>query len=235
MNKLAVHCVVVSAVMSSFLFAVFSPATAQDTKRSFPDSLFGVKLGSVHTLGKSGKHDDVGTLPIKEFKGVNQFLGNGVHYYFKPLKENPAFKYIENRKKPTDEYFATSFRLYLLPVIPKTVSSAKDLEPHLLAWEVMLIEWSEENEKNKDSAYFWASDFCKSLELDLGRKADTFDNYESKWYSCTFQEKDSELNANSLGGTKYFTLQYSKTVSERKDNAVDAMLRKLRMNAIRPY
>lgn len=226
-----------SAITSLLLIAlVASVANGQDSKRSFPDSLFGVKLGSVHSLGQSGRHDDVGTLPIKEFKGINQFLGNGVHYYFKPLKEYPAFKYIEKRKKPNDEYFATSFRLYLLPVIPKTTSSAEDLKPHLLKWEVAVVEWTEDSEKkDEDSAYFWASDFCKSLQVDLGRNADVSDNYESRWHSCTFKEKDSELNANSLGGTKYFTLKYTTSAFERKDNALDTVLRKLQMNAIRPY
>jgi hypothetical protein len=218
-----------------FLGVVSIVANAQDAKRSFPDSLFGVKLGSVHQLAQSGKQSDVGTLPIKEFKGMNQFIGNGVHFYFRPSKDYLAFKYIEKPKKPNDEYFATSFRLYLLPVIPKDASSPKELESPLLKWEVTLVEWSEDNETDKDKAYFWAIDFCKSLQVDLGRKADIADYFDSKWYSCKFQEKDRELGVDSLGGTKSFTLKYSRLVFERKDKAVDTVLRKLQMNTIRPY
>jgi hypothetical protein len=235
MNQRLARTVLFAVPCALLLVFASSAAYGQGAKGDFPDSLFGVKLGSVHSLGQSEKHTDVGTLPIRAFRGVNQFLGRGIHYYFQPRQEYTAFKYIEKRKKPDDQYFATSFRLYLLPVIPKTVSSVKDLEPDLLKWEVALIEWSEESEKDKDRAYYWAIDFCRSLEVDLGRKADVFDHYESKWYSCTFKDKDSELKADSLGGTKTFTLKYAKTVFERKDNAIDTVLRKLQMNEIRPY
>lgn len=213
------------------LVATSLTSNAQE-KRPFPDSLFGVKLGAIYSPGTADL--DVGTFPVKEFKGAQQFLGSGLNFYFRPRQENEAFKYVERRKKPDDKYFETSFRLYALPVFPKNVLKLKELPPDLIKWEVVTIEWSSEPQK-KDYHYFSAIDFCKSFEIDLGRKPGVYDSYERKTYSCTFKEGEQELSISTLGDILYVRLAYSQPVFEKKDAAVEAVRRKRGMDVIRPY
>lgn len=101
-----------------------APATAEP--RGVPGKLFGITLGAVHTLGNP-EANDFGTMPIKKFAGMNSFMGYGAHYYFQPKVAHKFFEYVEKREKPEDKYFETSFRLYLLPLIPSTVGSIEQL------------------------------------------------------------------------------------------------------------
>ena len=103
-----------------------------------------------------------------------------------------------------------------------------------LRWEVVLVEWSEDAAE-ENHAYFWAIDFCKTLQIDLLKKPEIIDNYELKLYNCVFEENDKEMSVTSFGKRKSFQLTYTKSVGEKKNEAVDIMYRKLRMNAIRPY
>ena len=109
----------------------------------------------------------MGTLPIKKFTGYQTFLGMGWWYYFEPTKEYEAFQYIEKRQNPNDEFFATSFSLYLLPAIPKNAKSLKTLETYKLEWEVLKINWTKD-EAEADKLYYWAYDICKNVQADLG-------------------------------------------------------------------
>lgn len=214
-----------------FLTADFASG-AQD-KTPFPDALFGVKLGGVYRFGAN--EPDIGTFPVKEITGVQESFGRGIHVYFKPAKENKAFKYVENRKKPDAKYFETSFRLYVLPVFPKDALKRKEVPSELVTWEVMVVEWSSEPRKQKEETYYLAKDFCRSFEVDLGRNPEILDYYERRHYSCTFKEELRELSIWTLGDHFYLTLRYSQPVVEKKDKAVDAILRKRGMNGIRPY
>lgn len=212
------------------------PAAPQAQERDVPRTLFGVSLGGVFAFGATDDSKDVGTLPIAEYKGVEQFLGSGISVYFKPLKEYEPFKYSEKRKKPDDNFFATTFRLYLLPVFPKNAQTRtrKNLSASELKWEVTVVEWSE-SAKTQEDAYFWALDLCKSLQVDLAKKAETFNYYESKWYSCKFLDKNRQLKVTNLGPLKIFSLEYVESIFKQKEAAADAMRRKLQMNLIRPY
>ena len=215
------------------LTAVLPVSHAQE-KRSVPDSLFGIRLGGVFVIGETENPTDVGTLPIKEYKAAEKFLGSGFNLYFKPLKEYPAFEYSENPKKPGDKFFSTSFRIYLLPVFPKDALTRKGLRGADLKWEATQIEWSQ-REKKKDEAYYWAFDFCKTLQVDLAKKPEVYNSYETKLHSCKFIEKDRELYVFNLGELKIFRLAYPESVFKQKDYAVDTIMRKLRMKEIRPY
>jgi hypothetical protein len=215
----------------------FSIAAKAKEKGSFPESLFEVKLGGIYTIGQEkgvGQKKDVGTMPVKEFKGMKQFLGSGIHYYFKPLKEYKAFKYIEKLKDPNDAYFETSFRLYLLPVIPSTIKNVEELIIDKLKWEVAVIEWSDKTDKKEDS-YFWAIDLCKSIRIDLEREPEITDDYDLKIYRCKFTEGHKQLEIQSLDHLKLFSLKYPKSVFDKKNEAIDTIIRKIQMNAIKPY
>jgi hypothetical protein len=218
------------------LFA-FSFTSFAQTRAPFPESLFEVKLGSLHTIGQGTRETDVGTLPVKEIKGVQQFLGSGQSLYFKPLKTYAAFEYAEDRKKPEDRHFGTTFRLYVLPVFPQDAATLKEeVLAKQLRWEVALIEWTQK-ETAKDGPYYWAKDLCKSLNLDLSRESKVWDDFamKPKHYMCTFEEGDRELRVQALGDLKIFQLKYTEPAFKKKDEAADAVLRKLQMNSIRPY
>ena len=204
------------------------------TKKQLPKALFGVTLGGIYTFGKTDDSKDVGTFPITEIKGFEQFLGSGLNLYFKPAKQYEAFKYVEKRKKPSDKFFATSFRLYILPVFPKNVLDSKELRPDMLKWEVATVEWSED-EKTEDAAYFWVVEFCKTLRVDLEMKPEILDLFDGRSYDCKFKDANSEFLVWNIGKMKILRLWYGLQRTKGKDESVDAIRRKLRMNEIRPY
>jgi hypothetical protein len=210
---------------------IFSIAVNAQDKVAFPERLFEVKLGGIYTIDEE---KGVGTMPVKEFKGMKKFLGSGIHYYFKPKKSYKAFKYIEKRNDPNNEYFETSFRLYLLPVVPSTIKNAEELMIQDVKWEVAVIQWSDETEK-KDDAYFWAIDLCKSVKIDLKREPEVTDDYELKIYRCKFTERHKELKIENSGNLKLFGLHYTRSVFDAKNEAIDTLLRKIQMKEIKPY
>src|SRR5262247_1637505 len=59
---------------------------------------------------------------------------NTIGYYFEPLKDYKAFRYVERRENPDDEYFTTSFSAYILPVIPEKTKSLDGLEKMVVNW-----------------------------------------------------------------------------------------------------
>jgi hypothetical protein len=221
--------VLISTLYTALL--TFSIAAKAKDKVAFPESLFEVKLGGIYTIDQE---KGVGTMPVKEFKGMQEFLGNGIHYYFKPLKDYKAFKYVEKRKEPNDAYFETSFRLYLLPVIPSTIKNAEELTIQNIKWEVAVIEWSDRTKREED-AYFWAIDLCKSIRVDLEREPEITDEYNLKICRCKFTEGHKELKIESLDKLKLFNLLYPNPVFDKKNEVIDTLLRKIQMKDIKPY
>ena len=219
---------------------VLSQAVSVAEKKNLSDTLFGVRLGGVYKIDGKNSRKDVETLPIKKFTGLQKFLGNGIWYYFEPLKEYNPFRYIEIREDPNDKYFKTSFSLYLLPVIPKSVTNLKKLKMYTdknmmdIDWEVAKIIWTE-NDEEGDRPYYWAIEMCKNVEVNLGIKPKIFNLFEQKSYFCSFESDLRELKIESLKHVKSFSLAYSDAKFEQKNNALDSLLRKLKMNKIRPY
>ena len=231
-----VNKIIICALSVVVLVFPFTTYAQNDAPSPFPKTLFGVKLGGIYNIGSSDEnHLEVGTFPVKTAKGMKQFLGYGINYYFQPLKEYEAFKYIEEQKKPNDKGIRTSFRLYLFPIFPKDTSlSLIELTGDMFTYEVARIEWSEDEIK-KDNAYYWAASFCKSLQVDLGKQPKVTDFFENKSYKCLFKENDKELSASSYHGKKYFTLSYIQSVMDKKDEATEKIGRKWRMKDIKPY
>jgi hypothetical protein len=214
------------------LLLLSASLSAQTSSTGVPRRLFGITLGGIYDVGDG--QNNLGDLPVAKYAGSQTFLGHGIHYYFKPKSENKAFPYIEKRKKADDPFFETSFRLYLLPVIPSTIKTNKELENAKLKWQVATIEWSD-SANSQDEAYFWAADLCKTFQMDLGLKPTVIDKYDMKWHICSFSSGDREFSVQNLQALKLVELAFKHGVLERKDKAVESRLRKLRANEIRPY
>jgi hypothetical protein len=201
---------------------------------AFPKSLFDVKLGGTYNIGKGRTPYDVGNLPVTRFTAIQRPLGSGLHYFFMPLREHEDFNYIERRWYVDDEYYESSFRLYLLPVINKTVTLKRELENIQWDWAVMLIEWSSVVE-NKEDAYYWAMDLCSSMKVDLQRVPSIDNNVESKEYYCTFKEGDRKLEIKAAASSKFYKLSRTQMALDATNDAVDATFRKIRVNELASY
>ena len=221
----------IKKICFAFLLLISSQSWAEGP-RGVPEKLFGIALGGIYDIGNP-EVNDFGNIPVKRFTGMNRFLGNGIHYYFEPKKEHKFFEYVEKREKPEDKYFTTSFRLYLLPVIPPAITTVEQLDKAKLKWEVSIIEWSNDP-KTKEDAYYWATNLCKTFGVDISVKPEIIDHYDSKWYECTFSTGDREFKVSSFS-SKSVQLSYKKEVFDNKNELVDKVLRKLHAKEIRPY
>lgn len=238
-----------------FLIAAVALAACQPTKTepkpeaakekaSVPKRLFEVELGKVYTM--KGQDFTKSDLPIAKFTGAQEGIGSGTHFYFQPRKAYEAFPYEERREKPQDEFFGSSYRLYLLPVIPSGIKSLSELEKAKdPGYEVLVIEWSRyrDGDKTQNDDYFWAQSMCKTFEADLGVKPKLFDQYRPQGdtstilgsvYSCTFAEGDRELEVTSMFG-RMVKLSFTNEASKAKHSAFEMTVRKLQAPAIRPY
>jgi len=221
----------INRVSAGLLLLISSQCFAEEP-RGVPEKLFGVTLGGIYDLGNP-EIGDFGDIPVKKFAGINRFLGQGIHYYFQPKENHKFFEYAEKREKPKDKYVRTSFRLYLLPVIPPEITTIDQLNEAKLKWEVSVIEWSNDP-KTKDDAYYWAIDLCKTFAVDISVNPEITDHFDSKWYECTFSTDDREFKVSSFY-SKSVQLSYKKEVSDSKNKSVERAARKLQVNEIRPY
>ena len=206
-------------------FLVSSSFSYAQGVNEVPKELFGIKLGALYDLSKVTRESN-GGLPIKEFTGSNQFLGYGTHFYFEPIKESKYFPYKENKKKDNDKFYTTNYRLYLLPVIPSSIKTIEELSSSKLDMEVIIIEWSDEK-KNQEEAYFWAMEMCKTFSSDIKIKPVIVDNYESKGFFCEFKQDNRILDIHKMMNSVYFSLNYDKVVSDKKNKEVEDKIRKL--------
>jgi hypothetical protein len=198
-----------------------------EKSRDIPTELFGVKVGEIYKIGE-GTKENFGTLPIKKMRGTEVTFGIGYHLYFEPLKENKAFSYKEMKKNPTDEYFTTSHHLYFLPILPTSIKTEEQLNVYKLEdVEIATIDWSDYKE-NEESAYFWISDICKTFSADIAVKGEFSDDYKNKFYSCKFKNKERQLEANNLGNMVIVRLGYDKETLDKKTEAIDTFVRKIK-------
>ena len=219
------------------LVSPFAAYAQNDAPEPFPKELFGVKLGSMYKVGAfNGSYREVGTFPVKAIRGLKNWMG-AYNLYFQPIKEYEAFKYTEDDKKPDNFEYMTSFRLHLILTPPKTTySSLKEMAGTDYTFEVVNIEWSE-NEIKKDSGYYWAFSFCKDIQADLGIKPTIVYKFteERKEYQCSFIEGEKILDIRYRYKTKYFDLSYIHPIMKEKKEAAANLIRKMKMNEIRPY
>lgn len=215
------------SILSSF-FVQASP---------IPDKLFGITLGAVY--------DNYENIPVKKFTGAEKsFRGTGIHYYFQPTKVNDFFEYIE-KKESDNQFYKTSFRVLMLPIIPSEISSMEELNKANLKWEVTYICWDtaieEISEKDRkkiiEENYYWAMDLCKTFSAEFSIKpkiSNTSDISELKAYTCTFISGEKELKVEGLASVKSVSLGYKKEISSKKHDAVETTMRRLLAKEILP-
>lgn len=118
-------------------------------------------------------------------------------------------------------------------MIPSTIKTYEQLEKAELNWEVATIEWSRDMTTNKEALY-WAMDLCETFKADISVEPEISDLTED-WYVCTFSSGDREFEVRSLGAMRRIELSYKDEVFERKNEAAEKILRKLKADKIRPY
>lgn len=232
MHNILKYPITLLAVIISFT------SQAEGVKHSVPFKLFGIELGKAYEIG----YDPItkGDMPIKKFTGANQFLSPyGIHYYFHPLKEYEACKYIEKKESPDDKYYRTSLHIYLLPIVDKNIKSLKELEGNPpTKWEVIRIDWSggsdKEDGKEVDTKnYYWAKDMCETFKAGINKDPEIFDHYEAKYYTCKFIESDRVFEIYTTLRT--VSLSFNREKADLKEKAVESYFRKIRAEDIRPY
>lgn len=206
-----------------------TPAPATRSAPGVPGELFGVQLGAVYNIPERG----AGTLPVKRVTGANRFLGEGTHIYFEPTKPLPAFPFKELRRSADGAFSESSFRLYALPSIPSSVTTAAQLAGLPSEWEIATIEWSEQSD-DKALAYGWASDMCKTFAVDLAREPTVVDQVLENFFECSFQDSTRELKVSSFPWPT-LTLTYPKSYLDQRSSTVERKRRQLEAQEIRPY
>jgi hypothetical protein len=223
MKKYALLCV-----------AALNLANAAEPPRPIPTELFGLRLGEAYDIGDHTKGTK-GDIPVKRFTGVQKFIGEGLHYFFEPLKPYKAFPYVEDKKSKSDKYFGSSFRAYIFPVIPDGISSTTELNRANLRWKPTVIEWSIKA-KSDEISYFWAKDLCKTFAVDFDKQPEIFNSYEKeqKSYTCKFSADNREFEIAGEYGYKRVQLTYNSETRDSIQKAVEKKRRKIEANDINP-
>jgi hypothetical protein len=200
--------------------------------RDVPEKLFGIELGGVYDLGDfDGK--DLGSIPVKKFAGIKQVEGNGIHYFFHPKDEHNGVEFLEKGKNPEEQNFGTAYRLYLLPVMPSTITAIAQLEKTKLNWEVQSIGWFQKAE-TKEEAYNWAVVLCEKFKAEISVDPQIKDFFNSKWFECTFSSGDREYKVSNINVIRSVELFFKNEIVEAKAEAVEKRFQKLRAETIRP-
>ena len=190
-----------------------------------PEKLFGIELGGIYGLGSlDGK--DIGNIPVKKFAGIKQFLGNGLLYFFHPKDEYNCIDFLEKCKEPEKQNFGTSYRLYLLPVMPSSITAIAQLEKTKLNWEVESIGWSQ-NAETKEEAYNWAVDLCEKFKKDISLEPQIKNYVNSKWFECTFISGDRKYKVSNINVIRSVELFLKDEIVKAKDEAVEKKMEKL--------
>ena len=197
-----------------------------------PEKLFGIELGGIYGLGSlDGK--DIGNIPVKKFAGIKQFLGNGILYFFHPKDEHNCIDFLEKCKEPDKQNFGTSYRLYLLPVMPSSITAIAQLEKTKLNWEVQSIGWSQ-NAETKEEAYKWAVDLCEKFKKEILIEPQIKNYFNSKWFECTFSSGDRKYKVSNINVIRSVELFYKDEIVKAKDETVEKTFQELQAETIRP-
>lgn len=225
-------------ILLLILFQVLPICSFADNK--IPNNLFGVTLGEIY---KTDNKDIAHILPVKKITGCNELFGMGTHCYFEPIDgaASEKFPYVEKKKNSDDEFYETSFHVYVLPILPSNIDSIEELEKYNNV-EIISIDWSEfpkqenNNKTEKDidkDCYYWAFDLCKTFEVHFSVKPKIGDYYEDKMYRCTFTSDDRELSVTGWG-YKQLQLSYKDHLVKKKNEVIEKALRRLAAKKIIP-
>ena len=206
---------------------------------SVPTKLFGITLGSVVKIDPKQNDADVTKLPAKAFRGIKRFAGAGVHFYIEPVSAHERFPYIEKKVTPEDTEYVTSYRLYLLPLIPSKIKTFDELNEAVLDWEVATINWDmldpkidalklegpERKSADRDS-YFWAANLCNTFEAEFNVKPEIVNMFEYL-YTCKFIQEGRMFEIDGGRYGRRVSLRYSKEEFDKKNDDVGKRLRQL--------
>ena len=207
------------------LFMLLPSFSAAEEFRDVPEKLFGIELGGIYDLGSlDGKN--LGNIPVKKFAGTKQFLRNGILYFFHPKEEHDCSDFLEECKEPEKLNFGTSYRLYLLPVMPSSIKAIAQLEKAKLNWEVQRIGWYQ-NAKTKDEAYNWAVDLCDKFKKEISVDPRIKNYVNCKWFECTFISNDRKYKVSNINVIRSVELFFNDEIIKEKDEAVEKKIKKI--------
>lgn len=215
-------------ILVLYTISILSSFSAQAV--NIPDKLFGITLGAIHTL------ED---FPVKKITGISKIVDKGIHYYFQPIDgmASNSFQYIEKKTNPDDEFYATSFHTYMLPVIPSEITSMEQFNKAILKWEVVQIDWSEfseeSNNKAREEEYYWAFNLCKTFSVYFSVKPKISDFYDNKIYRCVFSFNEREFKVEAIG-CKTVALVYNREIIDNQINVAETIIRRLSAKEILP-
>ncbi len=207
-------------------------------KAPVPTKLFGIELGAILETD-AYREIPLAQIPVKAFRGLDSGWSKGAHYYFEPISVNPSLPYEEEKKKPSDEFYKTSYRLYLLPIAPTGAATIEQFGKLISKWEVLAINWEEvdvkrdgyqKDSKEEDSArvkdYFWATSLCKTFTAELAVKPEILDFSNRDNYTCRFTQDGRSLEVSS-SYRKSLRLVLRRDLSDEKHKALDTVVRQL--------
>jgi hypothetical protein len=219
-----------------------STALAQGTA-PVPTKLFGIELGSVLDVN-SDKSISPAQIPAKAFRGMTNTLGHGAHYYFEPITVNPSLPYKEEKTTPSDDFYKTSYRLYILPIAPKGAKTIEEFGKAIMRWEVLAINWEElevqrnaysrdskEEKEARRSDYWWALSLCKTFTAEFVVKPEIVDVFDSYLYVCRFTQSDRTLEVSS-SYQKSLSLALRRDLADKKNQDFDTAVRQLQAREI---
>jgi hypothetical protein len=207
-------------------------------KAPVPTKLFGIELGTILEANPS-REIPAAQIPAKAFRGLDRGWGHGGHYYFEPISVNPALPYQEDKVKPSDDFYKTSYRLYLLPIAPKGAKTIEEFDKLMTKWEILTINWEEADIKRKGypkdgkeeqaaraNDYFWAVNLCKTFMAELAVKPEILDFPGSDTYTCRFTQDERTLEVSS-SYNKSLRLEPRRDISDAKHKVLDTAVRQL--------
>jgi len=207
-------------------------------KAPVPTKLFGIELGAILEADATGNIPPA-QIPAKAFRGLDSGWSNGAHYYFEPITVNLSLPYREEKKKPDDQFYKTSYRLYLLPIAPTGATTIEQFGKLMTKLEVLAINWEEVDVKRdgypKDSKeenaarvddYYWATNLCKTFTAELAVKPEISDFSNRDNYTCRFTQDERSLEVSS-SYRKSLRLVLRRDLSDEKHKALDTVVRQL--------
>jgi hypothetical protein len=216
---------------------VCGAAVAQGTA-PVPTKLFGIELGTVLDIDQE-RSIDPAQIPVKTFRGMKRALGYGIHYYFEPIAVNPTLPYKEDKKKPADEFYETSFRLYLLPIAPIGAKTPEDFERSIAKYEILTINWEEvdvkrngyspESKEEKEARfgdYLWAMNLCKTFQVEFAVKPKVSDFSDTNSYICEFTQGERTFEVSSFY-RKSLRLSLRRDLADKKNDDFGTAVRQL--------
>jgi hypothetical protein len=208
-----------------------------------PTKLFGIELGALLDVN-SDKSILPEQIPAKAFRGGTGTIGHGLHYYFEPITVNPALPYKEEKTTPSDEFYKTSYRLYILPIAPKGAKTIEEFGKAITKWEVLAINWEElevqrnsysrdskEEKEARRSDYWWALSLCKTFTAEFAVKPEIVDVFDSHLYVCRFTQSDRTLEVSS-SYQKSLSLALRRDLADKKNQDFDTAVRQLQAREI---